>query len=379
MFESVYALGIIFVALFVGIFIALLVFGAIFGGMKRRRQHGDFGRRTAVTSLILTIALTAFVGLVGFDKSDFSRNSGESSDSVAVTDRTQSTTTVQGRNERQPRPQPQPRPDKYDRDEGQSSSEQNSTQPRTDTVLNNVSLVIEAPDDAETVATIYHTWEMVAPVLNRRSYTVQFELDYDEVLESQAFINELDRSADRYDQTFFNTIGCDYYNSSISEVYIKECQYIYEYEEDRVTYISEAISDFADDEGFTDMELLYFVIDMFQNLEYNQPMTGTDILPPVVTIYNEWGDCDTVSILTYCILEDLGYEVLMMASDEYAHAMLGVAVNGTGSYLTYEGLRYYFVEMTMPEWYIGELDASCENERYWYGFKLDESSSTRRS
>jgi hypothetical protein len=85
-----------------------------------------------------------------------------------------------------------------------------------------------------------------------------------------------------------------------------------------------------------------------------------------------YGDCDTKSILAYIILEKLGFDVAIMASEEYSHAMLGVATTATGKYLTMGGKKYYFLEMTYPDWWLGELASDCNNLRYWYAFKLNE-------
>ena len=52
------------------------------------------------------------------------------------------------------------------------------------------------------------------------------------------------------------------------------------------------------------------------------------------------GDCDTKSIYLFAILKKLGYDVAILVSDFYQHAILGIALPGRGDYIKYQGKKY---------------------------------------
>ena len=78
------------------------------------------------------------------------------------------------------------------------------------------------------------------------------------------------------------------------------------------------------------------------------------------------GDCDTRSVMLYHVLTRLGYNVVVLASDQYGHAILGISGNYRGKYVNYNGLNYYVWETTYPGYEPGVLSDECGNMRYWY-------------
>ncbi len=89
------------------------------------------------------------------------------------------------------------------------------------------------------------------------------------------------------------------------------------------------------------------------------------ILSPYEFLHSLYGDCDTRAVLIYTILEELGYDPMIVVSNEYAHAMLALNTRGTGDHLKYKGKNYYFWETTAKGWPMGMLPPNTNNINYW--------------
>lgn len=224
-------------------------------------------------------------------------------------------------------------------------------------------------DDSEDIYTSAYSWSYRDNSMRNNSYNISIELTRDNINDAQDYINYMNQLAYYWDESLTRELDLDW-NAGMEEIYIAICQEIYADDASRFDDIVAGFEEIFEAESMNDMQQLYFVITFIQNITYRQPGGGTDILPPTVTLAEKYGDCDTVSILAYLILDDLGFDVVMMASEMYGHAMLGVNATATGDFLEYEGKRYYFVELTYPDWWLGELDSSCNNTRYWYAYKL---------
>ena len=77
------------------------------------------------------------------------------------------------------------------------------------------------------------------------------------------------------------------------------------------------------------------------------------------------GDCDTRSLFLYIILKRIGYDVAILVSEKYGHAILGVNIPGNGKSINFRGKRFLTVETTAEGWKIGQLPPNCGNTRYW--------------
>lgn len=87
---------------------------------------------------------------------------------------------------------------------------------------------------------------------------------------------------------------------------------------------------------------------------------------PTEFMGNFKGDCDTRSVMLYHVLTRLGYNVVVLASDRYGHAILGISGNYRGKCISYDGLNYYAWETTYTGFEPGVLSDECGNMRYWY-------------
>lgn len=147
---------------------------------------------------------------------------------------------------------------------------------------------------------------------------------------------------------------------------------IYFYAYQRFDYIVEHFRDVFRQEKLSKQNQLLFILTFIQNIRYERPGGAFDLLPPMVTLDKQLGDCDTKTILLYVILEKMGIDCVMMWSYKYRHAMLGIAAGKTGDYKQYKGKRYYFFETTYPNWEVGELPPKTRKKTFWHVMDLDE-------
>ena len=77
------------------------------------------------------------------------------------------------------------------------------------------------------------------------------------------------------------------------------------------------------------------------------------------------GDCDTRSLFLYMFLKQIGYDVAILVSEAYGHAILGVNIPGSGKYVKYRGKRYLTLETTSKGSKIGQLPPNCNDTRKW--------------
>ncbi|HPS89866.1 MAG TPA: hypothetical protein PLC35_07845, partial [Methanosarcina vacuolata] len=96
-----------------------------------------------------------------------------------------------------------------------------------------------------------------------------------------------------------------------------------------------------------------------QSLNYTSDLesSGYDQYPrfPYETLYENGGDCEDTSILSVAILQEMGYDAVLLELPE--HMALGIKCNNEyrGRSFEYEGSNYYYLETTGSDWQIGEV------------------------
>ena len=96
-----------------------------------------------------------------------------------------------------------------------------------------------------------------------------------------------------------------------------------------------------------------------------EPNQRFGILSPVEFLYTLKGDCDTRTTVLYKFLKHFGYDVKVVVSSEYAHAMLAINLPISGDFINHRGQRYYLWETTNTGWQPGMLSADMKNTNYW--------------
>lgn len=86
---------------------------------------------------------------------------------------------------------------------------------------------------------------------------------------------------------------------------------------------------------------------------------------PAQLMYDLKADCDSRTLLLYCIFDYFNYNVCILNSDLYSHSILGLAIPGTGLYKEFNGYKYYTWETTSPGFKLGQLDNNMQIMYYW--------------
>jgi hypothetical protein len=81
--------------------------------------------------------------------------------------------------------------------------------------------------------------------------------------------------------------------------------------------------------------------------------------------YNLKGDCDTRALLAFTILDKFGYQVSILTSEVYGHAILGIGLPYQGLYKQFQGIRYYVWELTAKDWKPGMLAPGISMMNNW--------------
>lgn len=212
-------------------------------------------------------------------------------------------------------------------------------------------------------------WRYVNHLMQKRDYSLIVELLNRAVNAEQDVLDYLEDAS-------LQELGVDPNLQSVSEIQFQlalwKAAYGRMYRKSRPHFdsLAEGFRDLFQKEGFSNREKLDFLITFVQNIRYERPGGQLDVLPPLVTLSRRYGDCDTKSLLLYVMLEKFGYDCVILWSQHYKHAMLGIYDGGSGEYKSYDGRKYYFVETTYPGWAVGQLPPKWDNTRYWYAIKL---------
>ena len=149
-----------------------------------------------------------------------------------------------------------------------------------------------------------------------------------------------------------------------------------------VEFLVDSMRTIAINEGLSGIDLAELVVTFVQDIPYSFVITGDcddwdkdghpcvgnvrlGLYTPYEFLHTEMGDCDTRAVLIFAVLERLGFEPVIVISDEYAHAMIALNIPTSGDFITHKGKKYYFWETTAKGWMAGMLPPSYGNKDYW--------------
>ncbi len=89
------------------------------------------------------------------------------------------------------------------------------------------------------------------------------------------------------------------------------------------------------------------------------------IQSPLEFMANQKGDCDTKSLIIYSILKHFNYDVCILISEAYEHALLGINIPASGKYKMHQGKKYYTWETTVKGMDIGQISPQQSNMNLW--------------
>jgi len=86
---------------------------------------------------------------------------------------------------------------------------------------------------------------------------------------------------------------------------------------------------------------------------------------PLEFMANQKGDCDTKTLMLYTILKHFKYDVCILVSTVYEHAMLGINIPASGKFIVFRGIKYYAWETTVKGMDMGQMVPGYSNMEYW--------------
>ncbi|ABR55501.1 conserved hypothetical protein [Methanococcus vannielii SB] len=132
-----------------------------------------------------------------------------------------------------------------------------------------------------------------------------------------------------------------------------------DYDKTYLNYMVQSFKEVSKQKNYSDYDTVLFIISFVQSLEYasDDVTTGYDEYPryPIETLVNIGGDCEDTSILAAALLNELGYDVVLLELPRH----MAIGIRGGkgiyGTYYQYNGNNYYYLETTGKNWDIGEI------------------------
>lgn len=174
------------------------------------------------------------------------------------------------------------------------------------------------------------------------------------------------------------SVNLDSYENLWGDIY----EALVEESKSQIDFLADSLADIARQKGLARGEMAELIVAFVQDIPYSyvrvqdcsesnnkgKPCIGHiafGLLSPYEFLHSLYGDCDTRAVLIYSLLEILGFDPMIVVSNEYAHAMLALNIPATGDHLKYRGKNYYFWETTGKGWPIGMLPPNSNNVNYW--------------
>lgn len=176
----------------------------------------------------------------------------------------------------------------------------------------------------------------------------------------------------------------NYSNKSSSEDYWSQVYGgIYKSNNAELVNLKDSLTALKEGSQFTRSEFANLIVSLVQDMPYwyvfdgdycdkrpNKKLPCIDhvkfgLLSPSEMAATAIGDCDTRTLLLYVLLRHFSYEPIILVSDEYGHAMLGVDLPSVGKYKRHRGRKFYFWETTAKGWKLGEIAPDNSVIRYW--------------
>ena len=206
-------------------------------------------------------------------------------------------------------------------------------------------------------STLYITLEKEAPPLVSDTEET-FERVYEWEYNGYTFSTQLSLSKEKY--AHYKGLG----HSNLNLVkYATDS-----YNRKVIREIAAGIKEQGESLGFTNYETMMLAASFVQTLPYveDDEYMGTPEYAryPIETLVDRGGDCEDKSILLAALLRELGCEVVLMEFPN--HVAVGVEANrddAYGSYASYGGKKYFYLESTKDGWELGEIPSEYDLNR----------------
>jgi hypothetical protein len=205
-----------------------------------------------------------------------------------------------------------------------------------------------------------------------RPYRIEFRVQQTDVKAAESLLKEIDReSLANNDGRMFGLTRAD--NNFLQRYW--ECIYhgMYRHNRPVIARLADVFKRIKSENNLNDMQTIYAIARFVQFMQYYIP-PGIGIYSPARVLlengkgsggqpppgnetgWNGAGDCDTKSLLMVMLLQECGYDAVVLDSYRYHHAMAAVHFPGfDGTSIEYRGKSYMVIESTYPNWNIGQM------------------------
>lgn len=112
-------------------------------------------------------------------------------------------------------------------------------------------------------------------------------------------------------------------------------------------------------DGFTGLEKVMTVASFVQSLPYKSDNVTTRyneyVRYPIETLVDNCGDCEDTAILAAAMLREMGYDVVLLEMSGHVAVGISGCDGFFGSYWTYNGEKYYYLETTAEDYNVGAV------------------------
>jgi hypothetical protein len=138
------------------------------------------------------------------------------------------------------------------------------------------------------------------------------------------------------------------------------------YDDWLITTIADTLFSLSKEYGLEENKIPGLCVSFIQSLNYTSDIvsSGYDQYPrfPYETLYDNGGDCEDTSILAVAILQEMGYDVVLLEFPEHMAIGIKCCPDTEGRSFEYKNDHYYYLETTGKNWQIGEIPEEYENE-----------------
>lgn len=135
-------------------------------------------------------------------------------------------------------------------------------------------------------------------------------------------------------------------------------------------YLTNLVMEFRDAKAsanLSEWQMIDLVVAFVQSIPYVDDKAGTGLEEypkyPIETLYEQSGDCEDKSILMASLLDRLGYGAVLLVMPNHMAVGVKGATSLPGTYVTYQGNRYYYLETTSEDWQIGDVPSEMEKSK----------------
>jgi hypothetical protein len=133
---------------------------------------------------------------------------------------------------------------------------------------------------------------------------------------------------------------------------------------EEVVRAANEIRKLTNNRGFSRFEEASAVLGFAQSVQYSSDVDSTGEEEywryPIETMFEQTGDCEDLSILAAAVLRELGHDVLPLVTHDHAAIGVSAPVGLPGTFIEYDGLRYYYCETTSVGFRIGQLPSDVD-------------------